>query len=329
MSTTTLDSTAVADIRGRFDGDVLEEGDAGYDDARKLFNAMIDRKPRLIVRCTGAADVVAGIALARETQLPLAIKSGGHGVNGHAVCDGGIVLDLSPMKEITVDPDARDGASAGRRELGRVRRGDTPHGLVTTGGRITTTGIAGLHSAPAAAGSSGCTGTRPTTSSRPMSSLRTAASSTRPRTRTRTSSGGCAAAAATSASSSTSSTGCTSCRSWSTAACCSGRSTVPARSFARTARSWRTLPTRSAARPRSSRLRPRRSCRRSCKGSMPSASSPPSSSTPSAGRRRSGRFASSGAGRRRGRADAVHGDPAAARPTQPARASSTTGRPSS
>ena len=107
MSTTTLDSTALAEIRARFDGDALQEGDAGYDDARKLFNAMFDRKPRLIVRCTGAPDVVAGIALARETQLPLAIKSGGHSVNGHASCDGGILLDLSPMKEISVDPDAR------------------------------------------------------------------------------------------------------------------------------------------------------------------------------------------------------------------------------
>ena len=144
MSTTTLDSTALAEIRARFDGDVLEEGDAGYDDARKLFNAMFDRKPRLIVRCTGAPDVVAGIALARETQLPLAIKSGGHRVNGHASCDDGILLDLSPMKEITVDPDARTVRAQAGVNWGEFDAATTAHGLATTGGRMTTTGIAGL-----------------------------------------------------------------------------------------------------------------------------------------------------------------------------------------
>jgi len=102
-----LDQAALAAIRGRFEGDVLEAGDPGYDEARKLFNAMIDRKPRLIVRCTGPADVVAGVLLARETGLPLAVKGGGHGVNGHAACDDGIMLDLSPMKSIVVDPHQR------------------------------------------------------------------------------------------------------------------------------------------------------------------------------------------------------------------------------
>ena len=144
MSTTTLDSTALAEIRARFAGDALQEGDAGYDDARKLFNAMFDRKPRLIVRCTGAPDVVAGIALARETQLPLAIKSGGHSVNGHASCDGGILLDLSPMKEISVDPDARTVRAQAGVNWGEFDAATTAHGLATTGGRVTTTGIAGL-----------------------------------------------------------------------------------------------------------------------------------------------------------------------------------------
>jgi FAD/FMN-containing dehydrogenase len=144
LSTTTLDSTALAEIRARFDGDVLEDGDAGYDDARKLFNAMFDRKPRLIVRCTGAPDVVAGIALARETQLPLAIRGGGHGVNGHASCDDGILLDLSPMKEITVDPDARTVRAQAGVNWGEFDAATTAHGLATTGGRVTTTGIAGL-----------------------------------------------------------------------------------------------------------------------------------------------------------------------------------------
>jgi hypothetical protein len=103
LTSATIGSAALAAIRRRFEGEVLEAGDPNYDDARKLFNAMIDRRPRLIVRCTGAPDVIAGIQLARETGLPLAVKSGGHGVNGHAVCDDGFVLDLSPLRQITVD----------------------------------------------------------------------------------------------------------------------------------------------------------------------------------------------------------------------------------
>ena len=85
MAIAVLDQAALAAIRGRFEAEFLEDGDPGYDDARKLFNAMIDRKPRLIVRCAGPTDVAVGILLAREFSLPLAIKGGGHGVNGHGV----------------------------------------------------------------------------------------------------------------------------------------------------------------------------------------------------------------------------------------------------
>jgi FAD binding domain/Berberine and berberine like len=139
-----LDKAALAAIRGRFEGDVLEDGDAGYDDARALFNALIDRKPQLIVRAAGQADVVAAVRLARETQLPFAIKSGGHGVNGHASCDDGIVLDLSPMKKIVVDPGARTITAEAGVNWGEFDAATQKHGLATTGGRVTTTGIAGL-----------------------------------------------------------------------------------------------------------------------------------------------------------------------------------------
>ena len=144
MTSATIDSAALAAIRRRFEGEVLEGGDPGYDEARKLFNAMIDRRPRLIVRCTGAPDVIAGIRLARETGLPLAIKGGGHGVNGHAMCDDGVVLDLSPLREITVDPEARTARAQAGVTWGEFDAATQEHGLVTTGGRITTTGIAGL-----------------------------------------------------------------------------------------------------------------------------------------------------------------------------------------
>jgi FAD/FMN-containing dehydrogenase len=140
----TIDESTISVIRGRFAGGLLEPGDDGYDEARTVFNAMIDRRPRLIVRCTGAPDVVAGVLLARETGLPLAIKGGGHGVNGHAVCDDGIMLDLSPLKRIDVDPEARVVRAGAGVTWGEFDAATQEHGLATTGGRITTTGIAGL-----------------------------------------------------------------------------------------------------------------------------------------------------------------------------------------
>jgi FAD/FMN-containing dehydrogenase len=144
MADTILDQSTISVIRGRFEGDLLEPGDDGYDEARTVFNAMIDRRPRLIVRCTGAADVVAGILLARDAGLPLAIKGGGHGVNGHAVCDDGIMLDLSPLKRIEVDPEARVVRAQAGVNWGEFDAATQAHGLATTGGRVTTTGIAGL-----------------------------------------------------------------------------------------------------------------------------------------------------------------------------------------
>jgi FAD/FMN-containing dehydrogenase len=144
MAGTILDESSIPVIRGRFTGDLLEPGDDGYDEARTVFNAMIDRSPRLIVRCSGAADVVAGVLLARETGLPLAVKGGGHGVNGHAVCDDGIMLDLSPMKRISVDPSAKTAIAEAGVNWGEFDAATTAHGLATTGGRVTTTGIAGL-----------------------------------------------------------------------------------------------------------------------------------------------------------------------------------------
>ena len=144
MAGTILDQATIPVIRSRFVGELLEPGDDGYDEARSLFNAMIDRRPRLIVRCAGAADIVAGILLARETGLPLAVRSGGHGVNGHAVCDDGIMLDLSLLKRIDVDPEARVARAQAGVTWGEFDAATQAHGLATTGGRITTTGIAGL-----------------------------------------------------------------------------------------------------------------------------------------------------------------------------------------
>ena len=93
----------LTEIRG-FRGELLGPEDAGYDQARRLWNAAIDKRPALIARCTGAADVRAGIERARSRDLPLAIRGGGHNVAGTASCDGGVVIDLSPMKDVRVDP---------------------------------------------------------------------------------------------------------------------------------------------------------------------------------------------------------------------------------
>src|SRR4029077_20409741 len=144
MAATILDESTIPVIRSRFAGDLLEPGDDSYDEARTIFNAMIDRSPRLIVRCAGAADVVAGILLARETGLPLSIRGGGHGVNGHAVCDEGVMLDLSPLKRIDVDPEARVVRAQAGVNWGEFDAATQAHGLATTGGRVMTTGIAGL-----------------------------------------------------------------------------------------------------------------------------------------------------------------------------------------
>ena len=91
-------------------GPVIGPDDEGYDEARRIWNGAIDRRPAWIARCTGVADVLAAVGFARERGLLVAVRSGGHGVGGHALCDGGLVIDLSPMKGIHVDPQARTAA---------------------------------------------------------------------------------------------------------------------------------------------------------------------------------------------------------------------------
>src|SRR5262245_1806363 len=101
---------AATDVRtklGDFAGEVLVDGDAGYDEARAVFNGMIDRRPALIARCTSTSDVAAAVRLAREQSLPLSVYGSGHGVTGAAVCDDGVVVDMRTMKRADVDPTAQ------------------------------------------------------------------------------------------------------------------------------------------------------------------------------------------------------------------------------
>jgi FAD/FMN-containing dehydrogenase len=127
-----------------FRGPLVVPGDADYDTARMIWNGAIDRRPACIARCTGAADVVAAVRFARERDLLVAVRSGGHGVAGHAVCDGGLVIDLSPMKGIRVDPQARTARAQAGVLWGELDRETQLHGLATVGGIVTHTGIAGL-----------------------------------------------------------------------------------------------------------------------------------------------------------------------------------------
>jgi FAD/FMN-containing dehydrogenase len=125
-------------------GDVIQPGDAGYDDARAVQNGLIDRRPAVIVRCRGAADVVAAVNLAREQNLLLSVRGGGHNVAGNAVNDGGLVIDLSEMRGVHVDQRAQTARVAGGATWGDVDHETQLFGLATPGGLVSTTGVAGL-----------------------------------------------------------------------------------------------------------------------------------------------------------------------------------------
>ncbi|HEX2087714.1 MAG TPA: FAD-binding oxidoreductase, partial [Solirubrobacteraceae bacterium] len=131
-------------LREGFSGALLRPHDAGYDEARRIWNGAIDRRPACIARCTGPADVVAAVRFAREHDLLVAVRSGGHGVGGHAICDGGLVIDLSAMKGIRVDPVARTARAEAGVLWGELDRETQLFGLATVGGIVTHTGIAGL-----------------------------------------------------------------------------------------------------------------------------------------------------------------------------------------
>jgi FAD/FMN-containing dehydrogenase len=131
-------------LRDSLHGPLIQPGDKGYDEARSIWNGAIDRRPACIARCTGVADVVAAVRFARDRDLEIAVRSGGHGVGGHALCDGGLVIDLSPMKGIRVDPARRTARAEAGVLWGELDRETQLFGLATVGGIVTHTGIAGL-----------------------------------------------------------------------------------------------------------------------------------------------------------------------------------------
>jgi FAD/FMN-containing dehydrogenase len=139
-----LTEDAIGEFAGRVRGTVLRPGDVGYDDARSIWNGLIDRRPALIVQCSGTADVVDAVNFAREHDLLLSVKGGGHNVAGNAVNDEGLVVDLSPMRGVRVDPANRVAWAQGGATWGDVDRETQLFGLAVPGGVVSTTGIAGL-----------------------------------------------------------------------------------------------------------------------------------------------------------------------------------------
>ena len=139
-----IDDASMDDLKASFRGELIRPADTGYDERRKVWNGSIDRRPGLIARCTGVADVRAAVRFAREHELLTAVRGGGHSFPGHSVCDGGIVIDLGPMKGIRVDPEARTVRAQAGVLLGELDRETQAFGLAVPAGIVTHTGIAGL-----------------------------------------------------------------------------------------------------------------------------------------------------------------------------------------
>jgi FAD/FMN-containing dehydrogenase len=143
--TPVLGEATVQELREAIRGDVLRPGEDGYQEACRIWNGAFDeRRPAAIVSCTGAADVIAAVGFARSNDLDIAVRGGGHSIAGFSSCDGGIVIDLSQMRSVRVDPDARRAYVGPGAVWGDVDHETQAHALATTGGLVSTTGVAGF-----------------------------------------------------------------------------------------------------------------------------------------------------------------------------------------
>jgi FAD/FMN-containing dehydrogenase len=139
-----IDDAAIDELTGTFYGDLVRPNDASYDEARRVHNGLVDKRPSLIARCRGTADVQAAVMFATQRGVPLSVRGGGHNIAGRSVLDGGVVIDMSPMKGVSIDPDARTVRAQGGVIWKEFNRETALYGLATTGGFVSTTGIAGL-----------------------------------------------------------------------------------------------------------------------------------------------------------------------------------------
>ena len=139
-----IDEETVGQFQSALRGDLIGANDPRYQEARKIWNGMIDKRPALIARCSGTADVVSAIRSARELSLPVAVRGGGHNVAGHALNDDGLVIDLSRLKGISVDTHARTARVQPGADWGDLDRETQLHGLATPGGMMSRTGVAGF-----------------------------------------------------------------------------------------------------------------------------------------------------------------------------------------
>src|ERR1041384_610402 len=139
-----INENSIQDLRTNIRGEIITPTDKGYDDARKVYNGMIHKKPRLIVRCTDVADVICSVNFARENNVLLSIRSGGHNAGGLGVCDDGLVIDLSRIKYTRIDPVARTVTAGGGCTWGDVDHATHVFGLATPSGVVSTTGVGGL-----------------------------------------------------------------------------------------------------------------------------------------------------------------------------------------
>lgn len=137
-------SPAVADLAKDFSGRLLVPADTSFDDARRVHNGLVDKRPAVIAQCAGSADIARAVRFAREHALEIAVRGGGHNVSGRATVDGGVLVDLSAMRYVHVDPAARTARVAGGTLWGHLNRETQAHGLATTGGVVSTTGVGGL-----------------------------------------------------------------------------------------------------------------------------------------------------------------------------------------
>ena len=140
----TIDEEGLEALKAVFSGPLLRPGEDGYEEARRVHNALVDKRPSLIARCRGTADVVEAVAFARDGGFEISVRSGGHSVSGRAVTDGGVMIDLALLKGIHVDPAARTVRAQAGVTWGEFNRETALYGLATTGGVVSTTGIAGL-----------------------------------------------------------------------------------------------------------------------------------------------------------------------------------------